>query len=117
VLKTAAIALLLSATCSFAQEENNKPPSSVKRFANIVECDLLTKLTKIVIDWEEQPIGIGKSLMISPDGNPIRGEIMLFWNPDTKSYTLIMKMDEQYGCLISVGEMQLLQIPAGGTAI
>ena len=100
-LLTAIAAILLLPNSLFAQE----PPKSIP-LPIMIQCGPTDFTIKLLKDkYKEHPIALGEGQVITPDGDPVRGQ-MLFWHGEenkTFSVTISFGKNDFMSCLIMNG--------------
>lgn len=118
ILLAVSLMLALAVGAQAQTSEDTNPPAppqqgGLKKFPNMIDCDETEKIIEVIKRYEEMPLGFGTSVLVAPNGQLMRGNIAMFWNPDKKTFSLIFQVDEQYSCMVSGGSIQMLLEPPG----
>lgn len=108
------------ATNGIAQEEQPAQPVPTM-LPIIMPCGTSQKMIDMLQgdQYQESPIGLGQGTVFMPSGQPVNGQLTLWYNPDGKKNfsVMITLANTDISCIISSGiNMELLPV-AFGTAI
>lgn len=80
------------------------PQGSYLTLPIMIDCGNYKDVIGIVIRAGEQPFAAGKVLFKIPDGRAIEATLELWANPETRSFTSVLKITEEYACLVFPGK-------------
>ena len=98
------VAFFFITTITKAEEEGTPNDQTVLNAQ--IPCntwDVIT--TNIVHEYEEVPVAGGTSALTMPDGQVFGGDLVIFINPNTLTYTTVIHFEsENLGCIVGAGE-------------
>lgn len=102
------VTIVLFPNLSFAQE-NSKPQFNLP---TLIQCGQSSAVWDILQNkYQEKPFALGIGSLIRNDGLPVSGDLVMWTNPDKKSFTVSVTFPEVgVTCMIVNGrEFQLLE--------
>lgn len=91
-----ALVLAVSATSTKAQDPG--------LFQFNLPCGTFEPLLRVLADKQEMLLFTGSGAVIADDGLLYQGASMVFVNPDTGSWSHVMRFTEDFACLMTSGQ-------------
>lgn len=114
LLAILAISTSLLATSTTAQEQT--PPTSPRILPTMMPCGQSENIFAMLQGekYQESPIALGQGTVFMPDGQPIKGQLTLWYNanPDSKkNFSVVITLaGTNTSCILSSGvQMELIQ--------
>lgn len=98
----AAILFLCSATLASAQE-TPEVPSRGFPMQTFTMCDTVDKMIAVLQNYDEVPMIKGQGSMFVQGGQQLLGEMMFWYNQETKSFTITLS-NGQFMCMLTSGK-------------
>ena len=70
----------------------------------MIDCGRYQDVISIILKAGEQPFAAGKILFKIPDGRAIEAVLELWANPETRTFTSVLKVTDEYACLVFPGK-------------
>ena len=70
----------------------------------MMDCGSYQDVINIIVKAGEQPFVAGKILFKIPDGRTIQAILELWANPQTRTFTSVVKVTNEYACLVFPGK-------------
>jgi hypothetical protein len=87
-------------------EQPNIPPGVVK-LPSMLDCGKRAALAEITSRYNEKPFSLSTGFLMTPRGQLVTGQTVMFLNPDTGTYTIIQYFEQESalvdGCIIHSG--------------
>lgn len=120
LLSLAFAALIFCSTVTYAEHEGGNAPKEPEtlapdnkifedmfRLPSLIDCGPPDKITKMVQEYGEVPIAEGNTFIIRPDLMLQPGPLTLFVNPNTKTWTMVVKFKPsgypEMWCVVGAG--------------
>lgn len=96
------IALFLFALPLHAEE--NQAPRIFTTLPAMVDCGSAENVSTFLEQYGEQEMAIGKSIIRTPQGTVLPGDMSFYFNPETTSYSIVVKLIEtNMWCIMNLG--------------
>ena len=96
------ISLLLFALPLHAQE--NQAPRIFTTLPAMVDCGSAENVSAFLEEYGEKEMAIGKSIIRTPQGVVLTGDMSFYFNPETTSYSVVIKLlDTNMWCIMNLG--------------
>lgn len=83
---------------------NIPPQGQYQTLPIMIDCGRYEDVVSIIIKAGEQPFAAGKILFKIPDGRAIEAVLELWANPETRTFTSVLKVTDEYACLVFPGK-------------
>ena len=70
----------------------------------MIDCGRYQDVISIILKAGEQPFAAGKILFKIPDGRAIEAVLEMWANPETRTFTSVLKVTDEYACLVFPGK-------------
>lgn len=101
---------LLSATTVFAQPEAQTPRATpqvpndgIVNLPVMLDCGPITSIMEILQNYKEVPTATGDASWRIPNGQMLKGRMVIWINPDTKSFSITIQPSEEMACIFLPG--------------
>lgn len=86
-------------------EKESIPPGKIVPFPSVMLCGAYNEGLKLQQEYGEIPFVEGDAQVMSPDpGKAYYGNIRIFLNPKTMSYTIFFDLGNDLTCLLTTGD-------------
>ena len=89
------------------EQAPNKLFENMFRMPSLVDCGPPEMIQKMINEYKEKPLAEGNSFIIRPDHLLQQGPTTLYVNPDTGTWTMVIKYDPPLGpgiwCILNAG--------------
>lgn len=80
------------------------PQGQYQTLPIMIDCGRYEDVVSIIIKAGEQPFAAGKILFKIPDGRAIEAILEMWANPETRTFTSVLKVTDEYACLVFPGK-------------
>ena len=94
------LALVLAVSATTARAQDQDPDFYQFR----LPCGTFEPLLRVLADKQELLLFTGSGAIIADDGMMYQGASMVFVNPDTGSWSYVMRFTETFACLLTSGQ-------------
>ena len=70
----------------------------------MIDCGRYQDVISIILKAGEQPFAAGKILFKIPDSRAIEAVLEMWANPETRTFTSVLKVTDEYACLVFPGK-------------
>jgi hypothetical protein len=99
--------LILISLLLFAQPINAEEPQPSRIFSTLpamVDCGSPENVSAFLEEYGEKEMAIGKSIIRTPQGAVLTGDMSFYFNPETTSYSIVVKLlDANMWCIMNLG--------------
>lgn len=99
--------LIVFALLLFAQPikaEESQPPRIFTTLPAMVDCGSGENVSAFLEEYGEQEMAIGKSIIRTPQGTVLTGDMSFYFNPETTSYSIVVKLlESNMWCIMNLG--------------
>jgi hypothetical protein len=97
--------LIVLALLLFAQPINaQETPRIFTTLPAMVDCGTGENVSAFLEEYGEQEMAIGKSIIRTPQGTVLTGDMSFYFNPETTSYSIVVKLLEaNMWCIMNLG--------------
>jgi hypothetical protein len=97
--------LIVLALLLFAQPINaQETPRIFTTLPAMVDCGSGENVSAFLEEYGEQEMAIGKSIIRTPQGTVLTGDMSFYFNPETTSYSIVVKLLEaNMWCIMNLG--------------
>ena len=105
MLKSIAASLGLALALGSAHAQEQKKEQSSVQLPIAATCDITENIVKYVASFDEKPFSKKDAVVSASDGNALKGVLVIYVNPETKSNTVVMHFPEDgVSCVLAIGE-------------
>lgn len=83
---------------------NIPPQGQYQTLPIMIDCGRYSDVISIILKAGEQPFAAGKILFKIPDGRAIEAVLEMWANPETRTFTSVLKVTDEYACLVFPGK-------------
>jgi hypothetical protein len=100
---------LLSATTVFAQPEATPSPTpqvpndGIVNLPVMLDCGPIASIMEILQNYKELPTATGDASWRIPNGQMLKGRMVIWINPQTKSFSITIQPNEDMACIFLPG--------------
>ena len=80
------------------------PQGQYQTLPIMIDCGRYSDVISIILKAGEQPFAAGKILFKIPDGRAIEAILEMWANPETRTFTSVLKVTDEYACLVFPGK-------------
>jgi hypothetical protein len=80
------------------------PQGQYQTLPIMIDCGRYEDVVSIIIKAGEQPLAAGKILFKIPDGRAIEAILEMWANPETRTFTSVLRVTDEYACLVFPGK-------------
>ena len=80
------------------------PEGQYQTLPIMIDCGRYEDVISIILKAGEQPFAAGKILFKIPDGRAIEAVLEMWANPETRTFTSVLKVTDEYACLVFPGK-------------
>lgn len=114
---------LLSATTVFAQPEAQTPQTApqvpnngIVNLPVMLDCGPITSIMEILANFKELPTATGDATWKIPNGQILKGKMVIWINPQTKSFSITIQPSSEMACIFLPG-MNFAPFKTSGTSL
>lgn len=75
-------------------------------------CFSLKETASLLNEFNEEPFVTGRSVRLNPANEAIQTAVIIFANPQTKTWTIVEKIEDQLYCVLATGtHLQPAKLP------